>query len=330
MLLTGGLDNNLISMSASGSTGGRINIASVFVGANSYLNLTRLIEESDVSIGVAVQDDETGFYEQQVRTILICLEGEPPWEWYTPILSLLLVLSLPSLLTLCTLLIHRIRAERRERGLRAPEDVVKGLPIRIWTGVKWEKDLECGAVGAAINARERHEDRERSPLLPVGAEVSREQEHRGYGTIVDAEPSTSAPRPVGLDIGDAPLNHVVNIGDKEVGLEDGGDGHSSAIALPHSPTQSRLLQPLPHSQEGSSESDETIPRPPWFTSQSECAICLCDFEVGDRVRVLPCGHIFHLEEVDPWLIKQRKVVCVPSLLGLRLGADAYDTIVPRL
>jgi len=46
----------------------------------------------------------------------------------------------------------------------------------------------------------------------------------------------------------------------------------------------------------------------WFSNQSECAICLSDFEKGDPVRILPCGHIFHREEVDTWLI-QRKKLC---------------------
>lgn len=108
-------------MSASGTSGSRIEISSIFVGAASYQNLTRLIKESDISIGVengttlnvddSNKDNEdvraTRQFGRQVPTLLIRLEGEPPWEWYTPILSLLLVLSLPSLLTLCTLVIHR-------------------------------------------------------------------------------------------------------------------------------------------------------------------------------------------------------------------------------
>lgn len=57
------------------------------------------------------------------------------------------------------------------------------------------------------------------------------------------------------------------------------------------------------------EADDTDSiNPPWFEAQTECAICLMDFCVGDRVRVLPCKHIFHLAEVDEWLIHRKKLV----------------------
>jgi hypothetical protein len=47
---------------------------------------------------------------------------------------------------------------------------------------------------------------------------------------------------------------------------------------------------------------------PWFEAQVECAICLSDFVKGDKVRILPCRHIFHLNEVDEWLIHRKKLV----------------------
>ncbi|KAJ1969488.1 hypothetical protein IWQ62_000598 [Dispira parvispora] len=39
-----------------------------------------------------------------------------------------------------------------------------------------------------------------------------------------------------------------------------------------------------------------------WTSQDLCPICLCEFQVGEHVRVLPCHHPFHCECIDPWLL----------------------------
>ncbi|KAJ1656253.1 Ubiquitin-conjugating enzyme E2 T, partial [Dispira simplex] len=39
-----------------------------------------------------------------------------------------------------------------------------------------------------------------------------------------------------------------------------------------------------------------------WTSQDLCPICLCEFQVGEQVRVLPCHHPFHCECIDPWLL----------------------------
>ena len=32
-----------------------------------------------------------------------------------------------------------------------------------------------------------------------------------------------------------------------------------------------------------------------------CQVCYCDFEDGDELKVLPCGHGFHGECISPWL-----------------------------
>lgn len=54
-------------------------------------------------------------------------------------------------------------------------------------------------------------------------------------------------------------------------------------------------------------------------SQRECAICLSDFANGEEVRLLPCGHLYHVAEIDAWLTKQRRwcPVC-------RCAIDAAD------
>lgn len=52
--------------------------------------------------------------------------------------------------------------------------------------------------------------------------------------------------------------------------------------------------------------------------QDSCVICLCEFENGDQLMVLPCDHEFHAECVSPWLLKKSskcpicKTSCMPK------------------
>lgn len=40
--------------------------------------------------------------------------------------------------------------------------------------------------------------------------------------------------------------------------------------------------------------------------EKECAVCLAQFEKGDRVRMLPCRHEFHAGCIDHWLLKENR------------------------
>ena len=65
----------------------------------------------------------------------------------------------------------------------------------------------------------------------------------------------------------------------------------------------------------------------------ECAICLNDFEIEDRLRKLPCAHRFHVECVDPWFARHTscptcKADIREGLLGL-VSADA-GAVVPSV
>lgn len=133
---------------------------------------------------------------------------------------------LPSCLTLVTLFVHRVRAARAAQRDRAPEEIVKNLPSRIWTGTGLEK-------------------------------------------------SGDVPDPAPQDV------------DLERNAEPPGGGSSR--------------RPV-----------ETVP---WHELQFECAICLSNFVKGETVRVLPCQHIFHIDEVDAWLIHGKKLVCFFSRLS---------------
>jgi len=144
------------------------------------------------------------------------------------VLTFAIILLLPSSLTLLTLLIHRIRAARAAQRDRAPEDVVKNLPSRVWTGTGLEKS-DNAVSGSEASSR-----------LPQDIDLERG---------IEAEPTN-----------------------------------------PSDPSTSRPEQ-----------------EQPWHQLQVECAICLSEFVKGDTVRVLPCHHIFHLDEIDGWLIHRKKL-----------------------
>lgn len=202
-----------------------LHIAATYIKYWDYLALSSLIKASNTS-------------HNGLRTLSLLITTEySAWEWYSPIITFIVILLLPTLLTFVTLLIHRVRAARAARRDRAPEEFVHRLEWRIWTGNGWEKHLP------------------------------------------EAEP-------VEAD-GEAPLRDS----ETERDLERGESSQPSARrAVPGA--------------EGVEEEDE----PEWVEQQMECAICLEMFAKGDKVRVLPCGHMFHLDEVDEWLINKKKLV----------------------
>jgi hypothetical protein len=219
-----------------------VTIAVTYIKYSSYAELYSLIATSNTS-------------QAGLKTVSLLISSEfSAWQWYSyvisltcppprflivaacfgrPILTFLTILFIPSSLTFLTLVIHRIRAAHAAQRERAPEDVVKNLPWRVWTGSGWEK----------------HE-----------------------GVAPDRPDQT-------VLVPSTPLDDI----DVELGRSP-----------PTNPTTSTHLD----------EEEDPI----WFNTQVECAICLDEFVKGDRVRVLPCKHIFHLDEVDEWLIQLKKLV----------------------
>ncbi|KAI0270012.1 hypothetical protein BC834DRAFT_819798 [Gloeopeniophorella convolvens] len=197
-----------------------VTIAATYIKYSSYAELYSLIATSNTS-------------QAGLKTVSLLISSDfSAWQWYSPILTFLTILFIPSSLTFLTLVIHRVRAARAAQRERAPEDIVKSLPWRVWTGSGWEK--HDGAV---------------------------------------PEPSNQVNTPTIL----TPVDDV----DLELG------------EAPSVPTTSTQL----------AEDEDPV----WFNAQVECAICLDEFVKGDRVRVLPCKHIFHLDEVDEWLIQLKKL-----------------------
>jgi E3 ubiquitin-protein ligase RNF13/E3 ubiquitin-protein ligase RNF167 len=223
-----GFPDNLVNM-YSPEDSSDIKIASTYIRYSDYVRLNTLISNSNTT-------------HSGLRTLSLLITAEyAAWEWYSPIITFVIILLLPSVLTFVTLLIHRIRAARAARRDRAPEDIVHNLPWQIWTGNGWEK----------------HDNAEHE--TPVSAS----------SVDMDLEQGVVANAPI-----------VDNDGPKLSTIEDASTSFHNKL----------------------------LKNQPWFESQLECAICLSEFVKGDKVRVLPCHHIFHLDEVDEWLI-QRKKLC---------------------
>ncbi|KAJ1910535.1 hypothetical protein H4219_006186 [Mycoemilia scoparia] len=68
---------------------------------------------------------------------------------------------------------------------------------------------------------------------------------------------------------------------------------------------------------GAVQRSHTINTLPEYTHET-CAVCIDEFEEGDKLRVLPCGHGFHKECIDPWLIK-KSVECPLCKSDVRIG-----------
>jgi hypothetical protein len=58
----------------------------------------------------------------------------------------------------------------------------------------------------------------------------------------------------------------------------------------------------------------------WDEDDRRCSICLGDVEVGEKCRVLKCGHHFHQPCVDEWLGKRASCpLCVGKVEGVKVN-----------
>lgn len=220
-----------------------------------------------------------------------------------PLLSLTFLLLLPSFMTIITLVIHRFRQARQERRERAPESVVASLPTGTWSGegvvfegVGGEKDGDEHHDLSAEGEDEATSDARTHPVtIPSQAVIGEGEASTSSSPATHASPSIEA-----SDAHGAPTRRRVRLPPSLLRLAS-----SLSETLSNTPPTSDVIpSPAPKTPTNPGR----FLRKAWFASQTECAICLGEFEKGDKLRILPCGHVFHLEEVDVWLVRRKRLV----------------------
>jgi len=104
-----------------------------------------------------------------------------------------------------------------------------------------------------------------------------------------------------------------------------GTGASSTLPPPPPISASEVADPSVNSESSTSTKPVKARRKSQkYYSKDECAICMDSFHRGEVVRILPCGHVFHKDECDEWLMKWRKLVSFhsPSLPDNYLTSSA--------
>lgn len=270
-----GLSGRLVTMFAPGDTSDVL-IPSTFVTRPSYVDLIRLVEEStreDHQECVARKKEGKPCKEDKTGVQVILWRDDVMWEW--PLIDLAFVLlMLPSFMTLVTIVVHRVRMIRQRRMERAPELAVLNLPCLIWrgNGQPWEKVEEAAVIGNAGKPTFSDDGNKPSRISVFLRRFRRRSQDMELGTTEDTP-----------------------------AVQQDGAGNEGNIAGP-----STLHQP-PVALKTTPVAPPVPPPDRTYYSCDECAICLSEFEDGEMVRVLPCGHVFHLPEIDSWLLRVKKL-----------------------
>ncbi|KAI8456617.1 hypothetical protein BY996DRAFT_8685707 [Phakopsora pachyrhizi] len=306
-----GFDSGLVTMFASGDTSD-VSIPSVFVARDSYLSLRK--DWSDYSTTVDGQS---------VPSLQVIMSRDQVWTW--PFFDLIIILLfLPSILTILTLILHRINHFRKQRADRAPREIVNSLPSVIWV-----KDMEKGIplIDHQLDLDQLLQMSSSSSTAATATTSSTTTTrklnsvgtgYQGFNAFIrrkfgsqDQSPSSNQPNrdsTSGKITEQSPLLHT----------RDSKNHKERVLTGQNYDADEDQEVRLDERKDGNNNKKRKI-----FFAQRECALCLSDFEVGDLIRILPCGHCFHQQEIqqncmgiDSWLLKSKRLcpICRMSIV----------------
>jgi hypothetical protein len=110
---------------------------------------------------------------------------------------------------------------------------------------------------------------------------------------------------------------------REEAEEASGDRHRERMM----PLKKRELRHLTRVEAYRVRADSSIDE-----EATPCSICLEVFEAGEKVRTLPCGHVFHRDCVDEWLLRESRLcpMCKRSVVdAAQVDMSAEEGAVRR-
>ncbi|ORX37580.1 hypothetical protein BD324DRAFT_622508 [Kockovaella imperatae] len=267
----GRLRENLITMFSPEDTYD-IYIPSVFVSRASYLFLMDIF-----------QNQTSHGFSKGIRVEIS--EGADEGGALSSLLSFALLM--PSLFLLATIAIHRIRVARQREAERAPPMVVLSLPERIWTpDIIWEKDSDTESTLSSPSTPTPQKSSSRRPF-----QHSQASSRSINAAIVPPPPPISS-----SEVVPAPpeaIDMITSSRPKRAHISPSAmAGSGSGFGTGTTRTKARTKSGVSAKK---------------YFSKDECAICMDSFQRGEIVRILPCGHVFHKDECDEWLMKWRKL-----------------------
>jgi hypothetical protein len=115
---------------------------------------------------------------------------------------------------------------------------------------------------------------------------------------------------------------------QDVGRAAAGGDEAAGRHTDSAPAQQKLQVPQgkqsePVGSETSSTMSSSSMQHDGLSDQEEepsCTVCLCEYECGDEIRRLPCGHDFHQACIDKWMTQHTtcpicRVGLVPQVSG---------------
>lgn len=204
----------------------------------------------------------------------------------------------------CHSLSWRANRDRQREANRAPPTVVLSLPERVWApDIVWEKDDSESDKDEAPppgddNSKTKPKSKPKPKKIP---EETATDLSAGSVVLPAAAAAEAGEGTTATAQGDSDASAVTT---RSADADDEGD---TATTAPVDPPRRRGKERRKSKR---------------YYSKDECAICMDNFHKGEIVRILPCGHVFHKDECDEWLLKWRKLVRV--MCGERMSRWASN------